>query len=64
MVGEVVTPRYRQTTVLSMEGVDRQGKRSRRCRPRQRQEKGTCTTQMNAGDEEEWDTSPEGVSKT
>ena len=64
MVGEVVAPRYRQTTVLSVEDADPQEKRLVKCRPLLRKGKETFTTQMNAGGVEEWDTLHENVRRT
>ena len=65
MVGEVVAPRYRQTTVLNIEDVDRQGEEIQEVQTSPDTGKGDlynpneCWRCM-----EEWDTSPESVSKT
>ena len=65
MVGEVVTPRYRQTSILEVEASDpAEGEGGYEVKPQTDQGKGICTTQMSVGDVEVWDISHENAPRT
>ena len=65
MVGEVVTPRYRQTSILGVEASDpAEGEEAYELKPQQTRERGIYTTQMSVGDAEVWDISHENAPRT
>ena len=65
MVGEVVTPRYRQTSILGVEASDLvEGEGAYEVKPQTDQGKGDLYTQMSVGDAEVWDISHENAPRT